>query len=41
MNSDLPAGRKPLHYAADYGQTEVVEYLLSAGADINVGIAHL
>uniref|UniRef100_A0A0B7BP65 Uncharacterized protein n=1 Tax=Arion vulgaris TaxID=1028688 RepID=A0A0B7BP65_9EUPU len=28
-------GRYPLHYAADYGQTEVIEYLLSKGANIN------
>ena len=29
-------GRLPLHYAADYGQTEVLEYLLSKGAKVNV-----
>ncbi|XP_055900612.1 myotrophin-like [Biomphalaria glabrata] len=28
-------GRFPLHFAADYGQTEVLEYLLSKGAKIN------
>ncbi|CAG5121279.1 unnamed protein product [Candidula unifasciata] len=28
-------GRFPLHYAADYGQTEVLEYLLSKGATID------
>ena len=29
-------GRLPMHYAADYGQGEVIEYLLSKGAKINV-----
>lgn len=29
-------GRYPIHYAADYGQTDVLEYLLSKGADVNV-----
>ena len=29
-------GRLPLHYAADYGQTDVLEYLLSKGAKVNV-----
>ncbi|RUS87623.1 hypothetical protein EGW08_004608 [Elysia chlorotica] len=28
-------GRLPLHYAADYGQTDVMEYLLSKGAKVN------
>ncbi|XP_059179268.1 myotrophin-like [Physella acuta] len=28
-------GRLPLHYAADYGQTEVIEYLISKGAKVN------
>uniref|UniRef100_A0A6M2DG61 Putative myotrophin n=1 Tax=Xenopsylla cheopis TaxID=163159 RepID=A0A6M2DG61_XENCH len=28
-------GRPPLHYAADYGQTQVISYLLSKGANIN------
>ncbi|KAK3794181.1 hypothetical protein RRG08_049581 [Elysia crispata] len=28
-------GRLPLHYAADYGQTDVLEYLLSKGAKVN------
>lgn len=36
MNSDVAAGRKPLHMAADYGQTEVIDYLISQGADVNV-----
>lgn len=29
-------GRTPLHYAADYGQNEVVRYLLDKGANANV-----
>lgn len=30
------AGRYPIHYAADYGQTDVLNYLLSKGADVDV-----
>ncbi|BES91893.1 Ankyrin repeat [Nesidiocoris tenuis] len=33
-------GRPPLHYAADYGQRDVIEYLLSKGADINAKDKH-
>jgi len=29
-------GRVPLHYAADYGQVDVLTYLLDKGADPNV-----
>lgn len=29
-------GRYPIHYAADYGQTDVLKYLLSKGADVDV-----
>lgn len=32
------ASRYPLHYAADYGQTSVLDYLLSKGANVNVRI---
>lgn len=32
-------GRTPLHYAADYGQTEVVRYLLDKGAEANVRLS--
>ncbi|MEQ2218768.1 hypothetical protein XENOCAPTIV_007890 [Xenoophorus captivus] len=35
VNRTLESGRKPLHYAADFGQAEVVEYLISKGADVN------
>ncbi|KAL7299255.1 myotrophin-like [Trichogramma pretiosum] len=33
-------GRTPLHYAADYGQSEVVRYLLDKGADANATDKH-
>ena len=29
-------GRNPLHYAADYGHADMLEYLLSKGAKIDV-----
>jgi ankyrin repeat protein len=32
----LIEGRPALHYASDYGQKEVIEYLISKGADVNV-----
>lgn len=35
MNDEV-AGRTPLHYAADYGQEEVMLYLISKGANVNV-----
>ncbi|OQV19134.1 putative Myotrophin [Hypsibius exemplaris] len=33
-------GRAPIHFAADYGQREVIEYLLSKGADVNAVDKH-
>lgn len=36
VNRELPSGRLPLNIAADYGQAEVLEYLISKGAKINV-----
>ncbi|XP_013101800.1 myotrophin [Stomoxys calcitrans] len=33
-------GRYPLHYAADYGQYEVLEYLISMGAEIDIRDKH-
>ncbi|XP_043284975.1 myotrophin [Venturia canescens] len=33
-------GRMPLHYAADYGQNEVVGYLLDKGAQANAMDKH-
>ena len=38
-NRTLDGGRKPLHYAADFGQKDVVEFLISIGADVNVRTA--
>uniref|UniRef100_A0AAZ3RVM0 Myotrophin n=1 Tax=Oncorhynchus tshawytscha TaxID=74940 RepID=A0AAZ3RVM0_ONCTS len=35
VNRTLEGGRKPLHYAADCGQAEMLEFLLSKGADVN------
>jgi ankyrin repeat protein len=29
-------GRNPIHFAADYGQREVIDYLINQGADMNV-----
>jgi len=40
MNRTLESGRKPLHYASDYNQADVVLYLLSKGADINATDRH-
>lgn len=37
VNQEITA-RFPIHYAADYGQTDVLQYLLSKGADANVRI---
>ncbi|OXA53249.1 myotrophin [Folsomia candida] len=34
VNEDVD-GRPPLLYAADYGQQEVIEYLISKGANVN------
>ncbi|KAG7225632.1 hypothetical protein INR49_005038 [Caranx melampygus] len=39
-NRTLDGGRKPLHYAADFGQTDVVEFLISKGADVNAPDKH-
>ena len=36
VNGDLMNGRKPIHFAADYGQHEVIGYLVSQGANVNV-----
>jgi ankyrin repeat protein len=34
--NELIKGRTYLHYACDYGQKDIIEYLLSKGANINV-----
>ena len=39
VNADI-GGRTPLHYAADYGQTEVLQYLVSKGANQNAKDKH-
>lgn len=39
VNRTLDCGRKPLHIAADFGQKEVMEFLISTGANLNVGAA--
>jgi len=36
----LSSGRNPLVMAADYGQKDVLDYLLSNGADVNVSDSH-
>ncbi|XP_061388342.1 myotrophin [Musca vetustissima] len=33
-------GRYPMHYAADYGQHEVLEYLIAMGAHLDVKDKH-
>jgi len=38
VNAELMNGRNPLHYAADYGHADVLEYLLSKGAKIDVSV---
>jgi ankyrin repeat protein len=36
VNHQLPSGRYPLCMAADYGQTDIIQYLISQSADVNV-----
>jgi len=33
-------GRRPIHFAADFGHTDMVEYLLSKGADVDAMDSH-
>lgn len=40
VNRVLVGGRRPLHHAADFGQTAVAKYLISKGADINAPDKH-
>lgn len=37
MNEEID-GRPPILYAADYGQADVIEFLILAGADVNVNL---
>ena len=36
VNSELLNGRNALHYAADYGQAEVISFLVKKGANVDV-----
>ena len=36
MNKEISGGRNALHFAADYGQTDVIQCLIDHGADVNV-----
>ena len=38
--NELIKGRTYLHYACDYGQKEILEYLILKGANINVSILY-
>ena len=38
MINTLIKGRTFLHYACDFGQKEIIEYLLNKGANINVKV---
>jgi len=38
-NQALPSGRYPLCVAADYGQTDVISYLVDCGANVNVSVS--
>ncbi|XP_077450501.1 myotrophin [Stigmatopora argus] len=40
VNKTLSSGRKPIHHACDFGQSGVVEFLISKGADINAPDKH-
>lgn len=35
VNQPIGQGRYALHFAADFGQSAIIEFLLSKGADIN------
>lgn len=40
VNRTLPGGRTPLNVAADYGHTELVEFLITQGANVNAQDKH-
>lgn len=40
INADVGMGRALIHCAADYGQTEVLEFLIANGANVNAKDKH-
>lgn len=40
VNAQINSGRSPIHFAADYGQEEVIQYLVTQGANVNITDAH-
>jgi len=40
VNAEILGGRNGLHFAADYGQKDVIVFLLSKGAKVNVSSCH-
>lgn len=40
VNNEWMNGRLAIHHAADYGQAEVIAYLVEAGAKVNVDDKH-
>ena len=38
IDSELLNGRNALHYATDYGQAEVIKYLVGKGAKLDVSV---
>lgn len=36
VNAQISAGRSPIHFAADYGHVDLIEYLVKQGANVNV-----
>eukprot|EP00794_Sanderia_malayensis_P018196 gene18196-20012_t len=40
VNAKIMNGRMPIHFAADYGQLEVLKFLVDQGADINLKDDH-
>ncbi|XP_003385617.1 PREDICTED: myotrophin-like [Amphimedon queenslandica] len=40
VNAQITGGRSPIHFAADYGQEEVIDYLVKQGANVNLPDAH-
>ncbi|XP_066926345.1 myotrophin-like [Clytia hemisphaerica] len=40
VNADVGMGRSLIHCAADYGQCEVLEFLIASGANVNAPDKH-